>query len=532
MTKKPTQSQILVRYAEQAAEMFHTPDGRAHVTVETDGRVETWPVNGRQFVQFLRWSFYSEHGGAPSEQALAEARATVAAKAVFDGPKREVFIRVGKYEEDTVYLDLGNERREIVEITALGWSVLSSKVVPVRFVRKENAAELPRPMSGGSIEDLRSFINVRTDEDFVLILSWLVGALNPDGPYPILIIQGEQGSAKSTTVRVVRSMVDPAVEPLRAPPRDERDLAIAASNGWALALDNLSGVKHWLSDALCRVATGGGIATRELYSDDRETIFRVKRPIVLNGIDSMSNAGDLRDRSVIVELPPIPQERKRTEREFYREFETVRPLMLGALLDSVSAALGNLNEVRLEEVPRMADFAAWVTAAEEALPWKPGSFLGAYTSNRAEANALSVGADPLAAAVQKLMLGREEWTGTATELYTALCQVVDEDARRSRAWPGAPNSLSDKMKRIAPALREAGIQYEDERLPGGSRTRQKSLKKLATKDRPDRPGENESLATSEHNYRNTTGSAGRDRDDRDGRDDGQRPSSGRERFVI
>ena len=531
MTRKLTQCETLVRYAEQT-EIFHTPDGKAHVTVETGGCMETWPVNGRQFTQFLRWSFYLEHGGAPSEQALTEARAMVAAKAVFDGPKREVFVRVAKCGEGTVYLDLGNERREIVEITTSGWRVLSGKAVPVRFVRKENAAELPHPVSGGSIENLRCFVNVRTDEDFALIVSWVVGALNPDGPYPILIIQGEQGSAKSTTVRVLRSIVDPAIEPLRAPPRDERDLAIAASNGWTLALDNLSGVRHSLSDALCRIATGGGIATRELYSDDRETMFHLKRPIVLNGIDSMSNAGDLRDRSVIVELPPIPPERKRTEREFYREFETVRPLVLGALLDATSAALHNLGEVRLEEVPRMADFAAWVTAAEEALPWKPGFFLRAYTSNRAEANALSVDTDPLAAAVQKLMLGREIWTGTATELYTVLCQMVDEGVRRSRAWPGAPNSLGDRMKRIAPALRESGIQYEDERLPGGSRTRQKTIRKFASKGRPSRPGENESFAISEHDYRNTTVSAGRDRDDRDGRDDELQPALGRERFVI
>lgn len=246
----------------------------------------------------------------------------------------------------------------------------------------------------------------------------------------------------------------------------------------------------------------------------------------------MTNAGDLRDRSVIVELPSIPPERKRTEREFYRELEAMRPRVLGALLDATSAALRNLNEVRLEEVPRMADFAAWVTAAEEALPWKPGAFLRAYSSNRAEANVLSVDTDPLAASVQEFMVAREHWTGTATELYTALCQMVDEDVRRSRAWPGAPNSLSDRMKRIAPALRGSGIQYEDERLPGGSRTRQKSLRKFALKDRPDRPGESESPAIFEQDRQALAGSSKQAWDDRDSRDDNPQTASGRERFVI
>lgn len=167
---------------------------------------------------------------------------------MFDSPKREVFVRVAKCGEGTVYLDLGNERREIVEITTSGWRVLSGKAVPVRFVRKENAAELPRPVSDGSIGDLRRLVNVRTDEDFVLIVSWVIGALNPDGPYPILIVQGEQGSAKSTTARVLRSIIDPAVEPLRAPPRNDGQWR--TTRGY---LDFLA----WFRSRACHYSAGG-----------------------------------------------------------------------------------------------------------------------------------------------------------------------------------------------------------------------------------------------------------------------------------
>jgi hypothetical protein len=316
---------------------------------------------------------------------------------------------------------------------------------------------------------------------------------------------------------------------LRAPPRDERDLAIAASGNWVPALDNLSGVRPWLSDALCRLATGGGFATRELYSDDREVVFSQKRPVILNGIDALAVAGDLRDRSLVIELPPIPPDKKRTEREFYRELEAVRPGVLGALLDAVSAASRNLEQVELEELPRMADFAVWVAAAEEALPWEPGAFMEAYAGNRAEADENALDNDPVAVAVRDLMADRDEWGGTATELYTAIAELVDEDVRRSRAWPSAPNSLSNRMKRIAPSLREVGIEYGDERAPGGSRTRRKSLKKTPEKDRPgcpDRPVYEQGLGSC---ARDTEKSEG---DTWDGRDDGPHDTSGRERFVL
>jgi hypothetical protein len=218
----------------------------------------------------------------------------IAARAIFDGPAKVVHVRVARHGDDTLYLDLCNDPWEAVEITASGWHIVLSQAVPVKFVRKDNAAPLPYPTRGGTVEILRRFLNVETDEDFGLFVAWVIGTFNADGPYTILVLQGEQGSAKSITVRVARSITDAAVEPLRAPPRSERDLAIAASGNWTPELDNLSGIRPWLSDALCRLATGGGFATRELYSDDREVIFSQKRPVILNGIDSLAVAGDLR----------------------------------------------------------------------------------------------------------------------------------------------------------------------------------------------------------------------------------------------
>ncbi len=522
-----TQSETLIAYA-ASAELFHAPDGEAYATVGVGGHRETCPLKSGRFTRWLTRSFYREAGKAPSAQALTDARATIGAMAAFDGPELPIFVRVAGHEE-AVYLDLCNEDWEVAEITASGWRVLPSEAVPVRFVRRDNAAPLPRPAAGGGVDDLKPLLNMRGEEDFRLLVGWIVGTFSPEGPYPVLVLQGEQGSAKSTAVRVLRSVTDPAVEPLRAPPRDERDLAIAASGNWVPALDNLSGMRPWLSDALCRLATGGGFATRELYSDDREVIFSQKRPVILNGIDSLAVAGDLRDRSLVVELPPIPPDKKRTERAFYRELEAARPRVLGALLDAVSAALRNLDRVELEELPRMADFAVWMTAAEEALPWEPGAFVEAYAGNRAEAGETALDTDPVAVAVRDLMESREEWSGTATELYAALAELVDEDVRRSRAWPSAPNSLSNRMKRIAPSLRGAGIEYGDERAPGGSRTRKKGLKKTSTKDRPgrpERPGLDEDSARPARHPETSVGDTG------DGLDARSHGHSGRERFVL
>jgi hypothetical protein len=408
--------------------------------------------------------FFRQHDRAPNSQVLADALNAIRAVAVYDGPEAPVFVRVAEHGGD-VYVDLGNESWDAVKITRESFEVVAHP--PVGFVRKNGSAPLPYPEAGGAIDDLRPFLNVGSDEDFMMVAAWAAFSLTPWGPYPVLVLQGEQGSAKSTTVRVLRALVDPAVEPLRALPKNERDLAIAAGNAWVLAFDNLSGVRDHISDALCRLATGGGFATRMLYTDDEEKIFSAMRPIILNGIDDIATRGDLQERSLLVSLPAISEERRREELAFWQNFEAAKPKIFGALLEGVSAALRNAEHVRLEKKPRMADFAVRATAMEAAFGWDAGSFAAAYEANRQEAGEALLGNEPLVDAIEALLNdtradgAAKEWSGTATELLKVLDFYADDAIKRTKAWPGGPQVLSKKMRRLAPALRSAGIEYSE-----------------------------------------------------------------------
>jgi hypothetical protein len=186
---------------------------------------------------------------------------------------------------------------------------------------------LPTPSLPGGVEELRRFINIREEDEasWRLLLAWILQALRPKGPYPVLILQGEQGSAKSTVERLLRALVDPSTAPLRTTPRNERDLIIAATNSWCAAFDNISTLRPWLSDAYCRLGTGGRFSTRELYTDSEEVLFDATRPVILNGITDVATRPDLLDRGLIVTLPPIPEEKRKPEAELWRDFEKARP---------------------------------------------------------------------------------------------------------------------------------------------------------------------------------------------------------------
>ena len=183
----------------------------------------------------------------------------------------------------------------------------------------------------------------------------------------ILVLVGEEGTGKSLLARLTRLLIDPNTVVLRSVPREERDLAITATNSYIVAIDNISGLPVWLSDAICRVASGAGFATRELYSDDEETLLSATRPVILNGIDDVASRGDILDRSILVTLPTIDDSDRRDEREIVAAFDAAAPAILGALCTAVSTAVARRDKVKLARLPRMADATLWIVAAEPAL---------------------------------------------------------------------------------------------------------------------------------------------------------------------
>lgn len=461
----PTQADILIELA-QAAELFHAPDGTGFADLDINGHRETWPIRAKGFRRWLARRFFEATEGAPSSEALQSALNVIEAKAHFDAPEHVVHVRVGGLDS-RLYLDLGDEKWRAAEVDATGWRVIDNP--PVRFRRASGMKPLPMPVPGGSVEMLRSFLNVHSEIDFVLVVAWALACLRNRGPYPVIVLSGEQGSAKSTFSAILRALLDPNTAPLRALPREDRDLFIAASNGHVLVFDNVSGLPAWISDTLCRLATGGGFAVRQLYTDQDEVLFDAARPVILNGIEDVVTRPDLADRAVFLTLEPIPEERRRPEAELWLAFEAERPRILGVLLDAVVEGLKRLPETRLPKLPRMADFALWATACETAL-WPTGTFWAAYCGNRDDAVDGVIEADPIAAAVRALMAARTDWTGTASDLLGALAEQAGERMAKSKTWPDSPRALAGRLRRAATFLRKIGVEIGFER-EGRARTR-------------------------------------------------------------
>ncbi len=299
--------------------------------------------------------------------------------------------------------------------------------------------------------------------DMPLLIGWLTAALRPAGPHPILVINGEQGSAKSTLARICRLLVDPHSTPLRAEPKDHRDLMVAALHGWVQAYDNLSAMPDWLSNGLCRLVTGGGISTRGLFTNHDEVVWSAHRPVILTSIDDIVRRPDVIDRSIFLQLRSIASSHRRCEEDLWAEFMPDYPRILGGLLDAVVAGMRLRSTVKLAELERMADFTRWGEAAAQGAGWAPGTFVTAYRANRQAVNSVMLEESPLAQALLSLAKYHGPWKGTLTQLLELIAGYTGYCSLTTPGWTRTPTVASIELRRIAPQLRMFGLSVTFER---------------------------------------------------------------------
>jgi hypothetical protein len=460
--KKSLADQLVFCVEKTGADLFTDKESVGYVSINSDDHMETYPLDSKSFRLFLRGKYAKLFGKGINQTALDDAVQTLEAHALVGGDVRDVYCRKA-HVGDVIYLDLGDKKWRCIEVTASGWKILTSH--PVSFIRPKGMLPLPEPVQGGSISDLRPFLNMN-DIGFDLTVSWILAALGPTQPYPILGYTGEQGSAKSSAVKTLRKLVDPHLAALRRPPRDEKDLSIAAANSFILAFDNLSGMSGVLSDAFCCLSTGGTFATRQLYTDKEESLLTSLTPLILNGVAEIGDRPDLLDRMISVTLEPIPDNMRRAEVEYNKAFAQVESQILGALLDVVVVGLKQLPSVKCSELPRMADFARWIVACSPALGWTDNYFLDAFKENRKHMGDQLLDSDPVVPVLMSVLDTYPELEITATELLNTLrgwglCDSKAEVARtRQGGWPKGARALSVHLRRIAPLLRNEGIEFE------------------------------------------------------------------------
>jgi hypothetical protein len=486
--RRKTNADSAIRLLLYETDVLQTPDGEVFCGLPNgDGasrhyhRLDSQAV--RNWLTVRMWTLF---GVVLRRTDVDDALTVVHGHAAAYAPVESVHTRMTSAPTPEGFtMDSGQDNRVIV-VTGDGWAVTERAADGPRFVRYPGMLPLPEPahpQPGETLAELAQYLNVGSldtqegRDRFRLIVGWLLGTLMPTGPYPVLEITGQRGSAKTTGLRMLRNLVDPNVSVFNALGSEE-DLRLQANQSWVLSFDNLSHITTAQSDLLCRIATGYSGSKRRLYTDSDTVQVNVSRPILLNGISDLARRDDLLERTLRIKLPPLAANQRKTERELLAAYEAARPRLLGILLDAAVYALA--HPVTESNLPRLADWYLWVRAAEGSglLGWVPqpgDDFAAAMARNTTRAHTDAVESDLAAANLLHYLqnLPSHKWEGTMDELLSQL----REEARRASDlhspytnWPATPSALALRLDRLASDLEAMGVTVERTRGNHGVRT--------------------------------------------------------------
>ncbi len=447
----PSMTEQLVEFVTSSAELFHNEQKEPFATFENNGHKETWGLYSNGFSQWLSHTHYKRTSTVPRENCIKDAINTLAGKAKFEGQKRSVYIRCGKHH-DVYYIDLCNNEWQIIEIKAGQWNVINDP--PIRFIRSSSMLALPQPQPGiGNVKNIWKLLNIPQGKK-LLMYAWLLESYRCDTPFPILEIIGQQGTAKSNTQQYLRLFIDPNRVDLRSAPKNREDLFVGAQNSWLQCYNNLSHLPHDMQDAFCVMATGGGYATRTLYSNFDETAVETTRPIAMNGISALATAPDLLERLIPFELEPISDRIKESELKKYYEENKIS--IFTGILDLFAGTLAKLSDISLKNLPRMADFAHLGAALYCYAKKSEQDFLDDYNDMLTESLYRGLDGSPTATAILSYVEKHPEGiNGTVGYVYSTMKQQIDR-----QRFPETTRGFADALRRSMPALKKAGIIVE------------------------------------------------------------------------
>ncbi|MFA6476439.1 MAG: bifunctional DNA primase/polymerase [Candidatus Paceibacterota bacterium] len=459
---KKNQAGILLDIVESKdnVTLFHDDKKESYISVKINDYQQIIAIKSRLIKKWLTREFWTIFKKAVNAEAIREAVSVLEGKACFDGPMYKLHNRLA-WKDGDLWYDLIDDKWQAIKVNDSGWEII--KEPPILFHRYSHSQSQITPSpTGGDVNLIFKYINITNKDHQLLLLIFLISCFLPDFPHPFLVIFGPQGSCKTTLSKLLRRIVDPSLIEVASMPEKKDDLVQALAHHTFLFFDNVSYISESTSDTLCKAVTGSGFVKRELYSDDDDIIYRLKRCIGINGINLVSTRPDLLDRSLLLELERIEDDQRKSDKEIFDSFEKDLPLILGGIFDALSQVLKIKPTIKLTELPRMADFAEWGSAIAKTIGSTQEEFLRAYQDNIDKQIETILNENMVAMTIIGFMEGRywARWEGTSTELLEKLTLHAEFDNKRitqDKYWPKAPQVLSRALNTLKITLRDAGL---------------------------------------------------------------------------
>lgn len=455
--KKETQEDIILEIVNNL-EIIKSNLNEVYVKIDIKDRTEYVNIEHKKFQSWIGLKYYEHKGRMPNNENIQKAIKLLQGKAMLE--EESIVEKRCCKVNGNIYYDLANKEGDVVKISKEGWEIISEP--PFLFQKSNTMLEQDLPIKYNDISILDKYFRYKDEQHLTLQKVVLMSLFMDDIQRPITVLHGEKGSAKTSTMRTIRQIVDPSRVPTVSMSRSRDDTVITMYNNYLVCFDNIDRISPDISDLLCTAVTGGGDSKRKLYTDSEEQVVYFKKGIVLNGINVVATRPDLLDRSILMELERIPANERKEEAELNKQLKEDMPKILGSIFTTISEAMKIYDNIKLDKLGRLSDFTKWGYAIAEASGIGGDKFLNAYLNNQKEANYEAIVSNPLGLAISKFIEDSRRWEGKPAELLEILIKVAEEENinMNDKMWPKASNVLSRRINEIKSNLQDMGIEIE------------------------------------------------------------------------
>jgi hypothetical protein len=437
--------------------LFFDGLGGNYMLVNVNDHDEIMDLDSDRFKLWLTREARNILDKAASISCIKQVTDNMAAKAQYEGTRIKLDVRVFG-ENKTIYYDLCNNNYQVLKIDETGWSIIDNP--PIVFKRYGHQAPQVIPDNNGDINRIFDLINVK-EEDKLLFLVYLISCFIPGIPHTVGIFYGEKGAAKTTTLKILKMIIDPSILDIMTFPKNNADLIQVLSHHWFCNFDNISYIDSVTSDTLCRAATGEGFTKRGVFTNDDDIIYSYKRCVAINGINLVAKKEDLLDRSILFELERISEHDRKEETKIWEKFNIIRPTVLGAIFTILSKAMKKYETTQVDLLYRMGDFTKWGYVITEALGYDGSVFMKKYKKCIDKQNQEVIQSNPFAATVTEFMKEKGFWKATPHELlkqFQKTAEMMGLDLN-SPDFPKTYFSVTKKLNQIRSNLLGIGISF-------------------------------------------------------------------------
>ncbi|WP_029460383.1 hypothetical protein [Solidesulfovibrio alcoholivorans] len=439
-------------------DLFTDPNGIGYATINFENIYRTYKIGETGLKKQIKGSYFDLTGRLPKERELKTFCDKIEYLSERQGITKEVYVRFA-HVDDEIYIDLGDKSGRAVHITSSGWQVVTNP--PVKFIRYGHMLPLPVPLHNGDYRKLLKFLNLKTKDDELLVLTWpLVAAISSISHAP-LILHGAPGACKSGSISALRGLLDPSAPMHTYVQKKVDDAALYIEQNAIPAFDNLTTITKDVENVMCLAATTGSIAKRRLHKNDELVTYKLNRAMLITALELPTSAPDFLDRAIVVALDRVTPDTRRPESQIKREYAQDLPGILGGMCDHLSKMLGLYGKVTPpSNLPRMADHATWACVAALALGYSQDDFIKAHkrAALRAQQNAFED--DDFATVLVDFLNSTGEVEGYVSEVLDALREYASRRGIGRGVLPKIANVFSRRLKEITKYLELADWQCE------------------------------------------------------------------------